>query len=96
MNSKTLAYEALHQLNRDFQQVVDTIEKLVQLQFCREEFLRAQANRVEELRAIINRRFTEILNHIEVSDAYRFEKLAREYEAPADSSPAPLPPEKPE
>src|SRR5215813_14708730 len=79
MKTKPEIYEAIYKLNRDFQQVIAAMDEMTELKAFSSDFLEFAANRLEELRAIVNHRFTNALNGIEGEDAYRFQKMALEF-----------------
>lgn len=77
MNPKTQIYQYLLNINRDFQQVTESILKLREINVFPEISVRAYVNRTEELRALINHRCLEMLECIEERDAFRFAQMAR-------------------
>jgi len=79
-------HEAIYKLNRDFQQVIGAMDEMRELKAFSHDFLSFATNRLEELRAIVNHRFTNALNGIEGEDAYRFQKMALGFSV---SNPAP-------
>ena len=90
MKTKPEIYEAIYKLNRDFQQVIAAMDEMTELKAFSHDFLEFAANRLEELRAIVNHRFTNALNGIEGEDAYRFQKMALEFNV-SDPVPNTLP-----
>ena len=90
MNPKTQMYQCLFNINRDFQQVAESIDKLREMKIVPENCVSAYVNRLEELRALVNHRCVEMLNRIEEHDAFRFADMARtEEEAGAPISEVP-------
>lgn len=83
MNLKTQMYQYLFNINRDFQQVAESILKLREINIFPETSVRAHVNRTEELRALVNRRCVEMLYCIEERDAFRFADMARDDEEAA-------------
>jgi hypothetical protein len=77
MNPKTQVYEYLFNINRDFQQLAESILNLREVHIFPETSVRAHVNRAEELRALINHCCLEMLDCIEHRDAFRFAQMAR-------------------
>jgi hypothetical protein len=77
MNLKTQMYQYLFNINRDFQQVAESIGKLREIRIFPESSVRAWVNRAEEFRALMNLRCVGMLECIEEREAFRFASLAR-------------------
>ena len=81
-------YEALFNLNQEFEQVLETLERLERLSLfrprLRREFVRACRVTVEETRAWANFELTHILHGVEERDWSRFGRLRRQLENPDD------------
>jgi hypothetical protein len=85
---KLLIYEALFTLNREFGQVLDTLDRLEQLRLFRpprrREIIRACRVSVGETRAWANVELMEILLPVEEEDWSRFGRLRRQLERSND------------
>jgi hypothetical protein len=95
---KLLIYEALFTLNQEFEQVLETLERLESLRMfrprLRRKFIRACRVTVEETGAWTNFELTHLMQAVEESDWNRLGRLRRQSAVrAARSAPAGRPPE---
>src|SRR5216684_9289298 len=74
---KLPAYETLHALNRDFEQVLADLEKLRKLDLFVPECSTLYQVTIQDLRANVNSGLLEVLTEREMKDWARFGKLRR-------------------
>ena len=77
---KNRLYESVYDLNRGFNLVLETFERLERQAFFRGDYLRAFRNMADELRARTNHELTETLRDREQREAAEFGRLCRKWE----------------
>ena len=86
---KNRLYETVYDLNRGFNLVLETFERLERQAFFRRDYIRAFRNIADELRAKTNHELTETLRDREQREAAEFGRLCRKWEkrfrSPGDS-----------
>jgi hypothetical protein len=78
--SKDPVYQALSELNLDFEALAKEIKRLEESKAIPRETIQLYRSMIEELRATINHRVTGILHMREAKDAYRFGKFRQRQE----------------
>jgi hypothetical protein len=74
------AYHAVAELNRSFEQTIDSLEHLTGFTFFRRDQLRYYQVMLEEMRSLVNHELSEIINQRELDSSRCYEKLRLEYE----------------
>ena len=77
---KNRLYETVYDLNRGFNLVLETFERLERQAFFRRDYIRAFRNIADELRAKTNHELTETLRDREQREAAEFGRLCRKWE----------------
>ena len=77
---KNRLYETVYDLNRGFNLVLETFERLERQAFFRRDYIRAFRNIADELRAKTNYELTATLRDREQREAAEFGRLCRKWE----------------
>jgi hypothetical protein len=77
---KLPAYETLHALNRDFEQILADPEKLRKIRLSPPEGVTTYQVMIQDIRAQANIGLMEVLLEREMGDAFRFDQLKRKRE----------------
>ena len=77
---KNRLYETVYDLNRGFNLVLETFERLERQGFFRRDYLRAFHNMADELRAKTNYELTETLHDGEQREAAQFGRIRAKWE----------------
>jgi hypothetical protein len=75
------AYQAVAELNRSFEQTIDSLEHLTSFNFFRRDQLRYYQVMLEEVRSLVSQGLTEIITGREFENSVHYEKLRLQQES---------------